>query len=423
MLISVATAVELKRIYGMPDWDLVLTNARIATMREDAPDYGVVGESAALAINDGRIVWVGELSELPDHKAKETRSLDGRWITPALIDCHTHIVFGGDRSAEFEQRLRGATYEEVARAGGGIMSTVRATREASADELFAAALTRVEALAHEGVATVEVKSGYGLDHETEIRLLEVARRLGEESAVDIRTTLLAAHTVPPEFADNADDYIDLICDELLPEVAERKLADAVDAYCESIAFSAPQIAKIFSEAAKHSLPVKLHADQLSDGGGAELAAYFGALSADHLEYTSQKGVKALFEGGSVAVLLPGAFLTLGETKVPPIDDLRSNSVPIAVATDCNPGTSPICSLRTAMMLASRLFKLTPEECLAGTTRNAARALGLLDDRGTLEPGKRADLAVWDISHPRELAYWTGTPQLADLLIGGHTYAP
>jgi len=423
MLISVATAVELKRIYGMPDWDLVLTNARIATMREDAPDYGVVGESAALAINDGRIVWVGELSELPDHKAKETRSLDGRWITPALIDCHTHIVFGGDRSAEFEQRLRGATYEEIARAGGGIMSTVRATREASADELFTAALTRVEALAHEGVATVEVKSGYGLDHETEIRMLEVARKLGEESAVDIRTTLLAAHTVPPEFADDADDYIDLICDELLPEVAERKLADAVDAYCESIAFSAPQIAKLFGEAAKHDLPVKLHADQLSDGGGAELAAYFGALSADHLEYTSQKGVRSLSEGGSVAVLLPGAFLTLGETKVPPIDDLRSNSVPIAVATDCNPGTSPICSLRTAMMLASRLFRLTPEECLAGATRNAARALGLLDDRGTLEPGKRADLAVWDISHPRELAYWTGTPQLADLLIGGHTYAP
>jgi imidazolonepropionase len=423
MLISVATAVELKRIYGMPDWDLLLTNARIATMREDVPDYGVVGKSAALAINDGRIIWVGELSELPNHKAKETRSLDGRWITPALIDCHTHIVFGGDRSAEFEQRLRGATYEEIARAGGGIMSTVRATREASADELFTAALTRVEALASEGVATIEVKSGYGLNHETEIRMLEVARRLGDESAVDIRTTLLAAHTVPPEFADDADDYIDLICDKLLPEVAERKLADAVDAYCESIAFSAPQIAKIFSEAAKHSLPVKLHADQLSDGGGAELAAYFGALSADHLEYTSQKGVRSLSESGSVAVLLPGAFLTLGETKVPPIDDLRSNSVPIAVATDCNPGTSPICSLRTAMMLASRLFRLTPEECLAGATRNAARALGLLDDRGTLEPGKRADLAIWDISHPRELAYWTGTPQLADLLIGGHTYAP
>ena len=423
MLISVATAVELKRIYGMPDWDLLLTNARIATMRDDAPDYGVVGESAALATNDGRIVWVGEQSELPNHEAKETRSLDGRWITPALIDCHTHIVFGGDRSAEFEQRLRGATYEEIARAGGGIMSTVRATRESSADELFTAALTRVEALASEGVATVEVKSGYGLDRETEIRMLEVARRLGKESAVDIRATLLAAHTVPPEFEGNADEYIGLICDELLPEVAERKLADAVDAYCESIAFSAPQIAKLFGEAAKHDLPVKLHADQLSDGGGAQLAARFGALSADHLEYTSRKGVKALFEGGSVAVLLPGAFLTLGETQLPPIDDLRSNGVPIAVATDCNPGTSPICSLRTAMMLASRLFKLTPEECLAGTTRNAARALGLLNDRGTLEAGKRADLAVWDISHPRELAYWTGTPQLVDLLIGGHTYAP
>ena len=423
MIILVATAVEPKRIYRMPDWDLLLTNARIATMQDGEPDYGVVGDSAALAINDGRIVWVGEQSELPHHKVKESRSLEGRWITPALIDCHTHIVFGGDRAAEFEQRLRGASYEEIARAGGGIMSTVKATRAASADELFTAALTRVQALAREGVATVEVKSGYGLDRDTEIRMLEVARRLGQESAVDIRTTLLAAHTVPPEFANHADDYIDMICDELLPEVAKHKLADAVDGYCESIAFSAPQIAKLFGAAAKLGLPVKLHADQLSDGGGAELAADFGALSADHLEYTSQTGVKALFESGSVAVLLPGAFLTLGETQLPPIDELRSNGVPIAVATDCNPGTSPICSLRTAMMLASRLFRLTPEECLAGTTRNAARALGLLHDRGTLEPGKRADLAVWDISHPRELAYWTGTPQLADLMIGGHTYAP
>ncbi len=423
MIILVATTVEPTWINGMPDWDLLLTNARIATMRDGAPDYGVVGESAALAINDGRIVWIGEQSELGNHKVKESRSLDGRWITPALIDCHTHIVFGGDRAAEFEQRLRGATYEEIARAGGGIMSTVRATRDASADELFSAAMMRVQSLAREGVATVEVKSGYGLDRDTEIRMLEVARRLGQESAVDIRTTLLAAHTVPPEFANNADAYIDLICDELLPEVAQRKLADAVDGYCESIAFSGPQIAKLFAAAAKHDLPVKLHADQLSDSGGAGLAAYFGALSADHLEYTSQKGVKALFDSGSVAVLLPGAFLTLGETQLPPIDDLRSTGVPIAVASDCNPGTSPICSLRTAMMLASRLFRLTPEECLAGTTRNAARALGLLDDRGTLEPGKRADLAVWDISHPRELAYWTGTPQLAGLMIGGHTYVP
>jgi imidazolonepropionase len=420
MLISVATAVGPMRKNRMFDWDLLLTDARIATMREGAPDYGVVGESAAIAINAGRIAWIGEQSELPKHEARQSRALDGRWITPALIDCHTHIVFGGDRSAEFEQRLRGATYEEIALAGGGIMSTVRATRDASADELFTAALPRLNALAGEGVATIEIKSGYGLDCDTEIRMLEVARRLGEESAVDVRTTLLAAHAVPPEFANNADDYIDLICDELLPKVAERKLADAVDAYCESIAFSAPQISKLFGKARKLGLPVKLHADQLSDGGGAELAACFGALSADHLEYTSQKGVRALSEAGSVAVLLPGAYLTLGETQLPPIDALRSNGVPIAIATDCNPGTSPICSLRTAMMLASRLFRLAPEECLAGTTRHAARALGLQDDRGTLEIGKRADIAIWDISHPRELAYWTGTPQLAEMMTGGHT---
>ena len=404
----------------MPDWDLLLTDARIATMRDGVPDYGVVAKAAAIAIEAGRIAWVGEQSELPDGEAKEKRSLHGRWITPALVDCHTHIVFGGDRSAEFEQRLQGATYEEIALAGGGIMSTVKATRDASDDDLFTTALTRVQALQSEGVATVEIKSGYGLDCDTEIRMLEVTRRLGEESAVDVRTTLLAAHTVPPEFADKADDYIDLICDELLPQVVDRNLADAVDAYCESIAFSGPQIAKLFSAAAKLGLPVKLHADQLSDGGGAELAAYFSALSADHLEYTSQKGVRALSEGGSVAVLLPGAYLTLGETQLPPIGNLRSSGVPIAIATDCNPGTSPICSLRTAMMLASRLFRLTPEECLAGVTRNAARALGLQEDRGTLEAGKRADLAVWDISHPRELAYWTGTPQLAELIIGGQT---
>ena len=407
----------------MPDWDLLLTEARIATMRDGAPDYGVVPESAAMAIHEGKIVWIGETSDLPTHKTTQHRSLGGRWITPALIDCHTHLVFGGDRAAEFEQRLQGASYQDIARAGGGIMSTVRATREASADELFDAALPRLNALASEGVATVEIKSGYGLDIDTEIRMLEVARQLGAETAVDVRTTLLAAHTVPPEYKDDADGYIQQICDGLLPEVARRKLADAVDGYCESIAFSGPQIAKLFGAATKLGLPVKLHADQLSNGGGAELAAYFKALSADHLEYTSEKGVRALSAAGSVAVLLPGAFLTLGETQLPPIDELRTNDVPIAIATDCNPGTSPICSLRTAMMLAARLFRLTPEECLAGATRNAARALGLQDDRGTLEVGKRADIAVWDISHPRELAYWTGTPQLAETITGGHTTQP
>ncbi len=404
----------------MSEWDLLLTNARIATMQDGEADYGIVDGSAAMAIRDGRIVWVGPESDLPEHHTTEQRSMAGRWITPALIDCHTHLIFGGDRAAEFEQRLRGVSYEDIARAGGGIMSTVRATRDASADELFEAALPRVNALASEGVGTVEIKSGYGLDRATEIRMLEVARRLGATSTIDIRTTLLAAHTVPPEFDGDADGYIEMICEKLLPEVAERELADAVDAYCESIAFSGPQVARLFAAATALGLPVKLHADQLSDGGGAELAAYFNALSADHLEYASPKGVRALSEAGSVAVLLPGAFLTLGETQLPPIEAMRANGMAIAIATDCNPGTSPICSLRTTMMLASRLFRLTPEECLAGATRNAARALGLQDDRGTLEPGKRADVAVWDISHPRELAYWTGTPQLAEMILGGQT---
>lgn len=407
----------------MPDWDLLLTDVRIATMCESTAPYGVASAADAIAISDGRIAWIGEQTTLQGKTASVQRSLDGRWITPALIDCHTHLVFSGDRASEFEQRLQGASYEEIARAGGGIMSTVRATRDATSEELFDLALPRVSALADEGVATLEIKSGYGLELDTEIRMLEVARRLGEETAVDIRTTLLAAHTVPPEFVGEADRYIDMICNEMLPQVAERNLADAVDAYCESIAFSGPQVAKLFAAAKQHGLPVKLHADQLSDCGGAELAAHFAALSADHLEYTSPAGVQALAAAQSVAVLLPGAFLTLGETQLPPIDALRSSGVAIAIATDCNPGTSPICSLRTAMMLACRLFQLTPEECLAGATRNAARALGLDEDRGTLEIGKRADIAVWNISHPRELAYWVGTPQLAELLTGRHTTRP
>jgi len=411
----------------MADWDLLLTDARIATMRADASDYGVIRDGT-IAVADGVIAWIGPEAERPAGRAGETRSLEGRWATPALIDCHTHLVFAGDRAEEFEQRLKGASYEEIANAGGGILSTVRATRESSADQLFDAALPRVQALQAEGVATVEIKSGYGLDVDNEIKMLEVARKLGEASAIDVQATLLAAHTVPPEFTGAADDYINYICEELLPEVAERGLAVAVDAYCESIAFSAPQVAQVFRKAKELGLPVKLHADQLSDGGGAELAAYFGAQSADHLEYTSTAGVQAMVKSDAVAVLLPGAFLTLGDTQLPPIDELRSSGVPIAIASDCNPGTSPICSLRNAMMLASRLFRLTPEECLAGTTREAARALGLGDDRGTLEAGKRADIAIWDINHPRELAYWIGTPQLADLLLadnieGGHTTRP
>lgn len=401
-------------------WDLLLTDARVATMRNAAPDYGVVDGTGTIAVKDGKIAWIGAASELPAGKALEQRSLDGRWITPALIDCHTHLIFAGDRAEEFERRLLGASYEDIAKSGGGIMSTVRATRTASAAELLAAALPRINALASEGVATVEIKSGYGLDVATEIKMLEVARQLGQESNVNIRTTLLAAHTVPPEFENDADAYIGLICDDLLPQVVAGQLADAVDAYCESIAFDASQVARLFQKATELGLPVKLHADQLSDGGGAELAARFNALSADHLEYSSLAGIEAMAGSGAVAVLLPGAFLTLGETRLPPVAKLRAAGVPIAIASDCNPGTSPICSLRTAMMLACRLFRLTPEECLAGATREAARALGLADDRGTLEIGKRADLAIWEIGHPRELAYWTGTPQLAELIADGHT---
>ncbi len=403
----------------MADWDLLLRDARLATMCDGESDYGIV-EDAALAIADGSIAWLGAQRDLPEATAVESRSLHGRWVTPALIDCHTHAIFGGDRGAEFEQRQQGVSYEQIAAAGGGILSTVMATREASADTLYESALQRLHALAAEGVATIEIKSGYGLDVDTELKMLAVARKLGEKSKLSVRTTLLAAHTVPPEFIDNADGYIDLICDELLPQVVERNLADAVDAYCERIAFSATQIAKLFSRAREFGLPVKLHADQLSDGGGAELAAQFKALSADHLEYTSVAGVNALANAGTVAVLLPGAFLTLKETQAPPVDALRQAGVPIALATDCNPGTSPLSSLQTAMALGSRLFDLTPEECLAGVTREAARALGLAADRGTLEHGKRADIAIWDFDHPRDLAYWLGRHRPADLLVAGST---
>jgi len=401
----------------MADWDLLLTDVRIATLRGDASDYGVI-EDGALAIADGNIAWLGPLSERPENDARETRSLDNRWITPALIDCHTHLIFGGNRAAEYEQRLAGVSYEQIAAQGGGILSTVNATRAAGVDELHESALHRVRQLAASGVATVEIKSGYGLDVTNELKMLAIARDLGENSGLSIQTTLLAAHTIPPEFSGKADDYISLICEEMLPKVADRKLADAVDAYCESIAFDAPQIAKLFRAATDAGLRVKLHADQLSDGGGAELAAHFDALSADHREYTSAAGVQAMAKAGTTAVLLPGAFLTLAETQKPPIDTLRADGVPIALATDCNPGTSPLCSIPYAMALGSRLFGLTPEECLAGVTREAARALGLEKDRGTLEPGKRADIAIWNIDHPRDLIYWMGVNPLSELLVGG-----
>ena len=402
----------------MDRWELLLTDARIATMRAGVPDpYGAI-EDGALAVRDGEIAWVGPGADLPSHRAEEVRSLEGRWITPALIDCHTHLVFGGDRGTEFEARLGGASYEELAAAGGGIMATVRATRAAPAEDLFRSALARLEAMAGAGAATVEIKSGYGLDLETELRMLQVARRLGRASGLTVRASLLAAHAVPPEFEGRPDDYLAFVGDELLPRALGEGLVDAVDGYCETVAFSAAQLAGLFERARELGLPVKLHADQLSDGGGAALAARFGALSADHLEYTPEAGIEALAGAGTVAVLLPGAFLTLGQSRRPPVGALRRHGVPVAVATDCNPGTSPLASLPEAMALASRLFGLTPEECLAGVTRHAARALGLEHDRGTLEERKRADIAIWDIGHPRDLTYWLGRRHLAGLLVAG-----
>jgi imidazolonepropionase len=401
----------------MPSWDLLLTNARIATMRQGEVAYGAV-EDGAVGIVDGKIAWVGSELDLPSGISCKRIHLNGRWVTPALIDCHTHLVFAGDRAEEFEQRLGGASYEEIAKAGGGVLSTVSATRAAGPDELARSAAVRLHTLSREGVATVEIKSGYGLDIDNELKMLRVARSLAGSSGISISTTFLGAHALPREFDGQADRYIRLLCDETLPRAADAGLVDAVDGYCEYIAFSGKQIATLFEEAEKLKLPVKLHADQFSDCGGAELAARFHALSADHLEYTSEIGVKALARAGSVAVLLPGAYLTLRETQRPPVEALRKYGVPIAVATDCNPGTSPVCSLRAAMSLATALFGLTPEECLAGVTREAARALGLEHDRGTLETGKRADIAVWDIGHPRELTYWLGLNELSDLFIGG-----
>jgi imidazolonepropionase len=400
----------------MNDWDTLLTDVHVATMQPDGAPYGAIPD-AAIALRDGGIAWVGPQAALPAGSAKEARSLDGRWATPALVDCHTHLVFGGNRAAEHEQRLEGASYEEIARAGGGILSTVRATRSASDHELEAQSARRLLALKKDGVGTIEIKSGYGLDLETELRMLRTARALGERFGVTVRTSFLGAHTVPPEFRGRADAYIEHLCDVILPAAVERNLVDAVDAFCEGIAFTPEQLGKLFERASSMGLPVKLHADQLSDSGGAELAARFGALSADHLEYATEKGLRALAAAGTVAVLLPGAYLVLNETRKPPVNALRSCNVPIAIASDCNPGTSPVCSLRAAMVLAVSLFRLTPEECLAGVTREAARALGLTD-RGILQAGKRADIAIWNIGHPRELSYWLGLDALDALLING-----
>ncbi|RUW30009.1 MAG: imidazolonepropionase [Mesorhizobium sp.] len=383
-------------------------NARLATLAEGAAGLGIV-EKGAVAARDGLIVYAGAEADMPAGLGRGADTVDcaGRWITPGLIDCHTHLVYAGNRANEFEMRLAGATYEEVARAGGGIVSSVKSLRAASEDELVAETLPRLDALLAEGVTTVEVKSGYGLDLDNEKKSLRAARRLDGERKVTIRTTCLAAHALPPEAKGDKDAFIDLVAGTILPAVAAEKLADAVDGFCEGIAFSPEQIARVFDEAKALDLPVKLHADQLSNLHGAALAARYGALSADHLEYTDEAGAAAMAEAGTVATILPGAYYFIRETKKPPVDLFRRRGVRMAVATDSNPGTSPLTSLLLTMNMAATLFGMTVDECLAGVTREAARALGLLDKTGTLEAGKSADLAIWDIERPAELVYRVG----------------
>ncbi len=381
--------------------DAVFLNANLATMREGA-GYGAI-KDAAIATTGARISWIGPRSEWRG-EAREEHDARGAWITPGLIDCHTHLVYAGDRAHEFEQRLKGATYEEIARSGGGILSTVRATRSATEDELFNLAERRLRHWRAEGATVIEIKSGYGLDRDTELRMLRAARRL---SGLTVKTTFLGAHALPEEYKGRADEYIEFVCEDVLAAATREKLVDAVDAFCERIAFTPKQTRRVFEKAEALGLPVKLHADQLSDLGGAALAARHQALSADHIEFSSEDGIAAMKGAGTVAVLLPGAFYFLKEKQLPPIDALRRHGVPIALATDHNPGSSPLSSPLLVLNMACTLFRLTPEEALAGMTRNAARALGLQASHGTLEPGKQADLAFWEIGSPAELAYAIG----------------
>lgn len=395
---------------------MLLINATLATM-DGAPAYGLVDEGA-VAVRAGRIAWAGPASDLPgEFKLDESLDLKGRLVTPALIDCHTHVVHGGNRAREFEMRLEGASYEEVARAGGGIVSTVAATRAATQDQLVTDALTRVDAMIAEGVTTIEIKSGYGLDIENELKMLRAAKTVAEKRPVRVRTSFLGAHAVPAEYKGRPDAYIDEVCIQALEVAHAEGLIDAVDGFCEGIAFSAEQIARVFDKAKSLGIAIKLHAEQLSNLGGAKLAASYGALSADHLEYATAEDAAAMAKAGSVAVILPGAFYTLRETVAPPIEAFREAGVPMAVATDCNPGSSPMSSLLLSMNMACTLFRMTPEEALAGITCHAARALGL-DDAGRIKPGLRADLAIWDVEHPAELAYRIGFNPLWKRIFGG-----
>jgi imidazolonepropionase len=398
----------------------VWRKARLATLNPELPGLGTIEIGAIVSVGD-RIAFVGPENDLPRDLvagADEVVDLDGRWVTPGLVDCHTHLVHAGNRAAEFEKRLMGVSYEEISRSGGGIVSSVRALRAASEDELVVQTLPRLDALIAEGVTTVEVKSGYGLDLTSELKSLRAARRLAGERTINVETTFLGAHALPPEANDVKTAYIDTIVSQMIPAVVSEHLADAVDGFCEGIGFSPEEITRVFTAARAHGLPVKLHADQLSNLGGAALAARFGALSADHLEYTDEAGARAMSESGTVAVLLPGAFYFIHETKKPPVESFRTYGVPIAIATDANPGTSPLLSPLLTMNMAATLFGLTVVECIAGFTREAARALGKSSEIGTLEVGKRADFAIWNIDQPVELVYWMGLNPLHTRVFGG-----
>ncbi|HVV34791.1 MAG TPA: imidazolonepropionase [Vitreimonas sp.] len=392
-------------------------DCNIATMTPGGAPYGAI-QQGAIGVKDKRIAFVGRRADLKDESARDVHRCDGGWITPGLIDCHTHLVFGGDRAREFEMRLEGKSYEDVARAGGGIVSTIAATRAASREDLIDSAASRLAGMTREGLTTVEIKSGYGGDLETELKQLEAAGALAERATVRVRRTFLGLHALPPEFKDDRAAYVQLVADVMIPAIAAQGAADAFDAFCEGIGFTAEEVDLVFAAAREAGLDVKLHAEQLSNQQGAALAARYQALSADHLEYLDDAGVAAMAKAGTVAVLLPGAFYFLRETKLPPIDKLRAAGVHMAVAGDCNPGTSPMTSPLMALNMACTLFRLTPEEALAGMTREAARALGLHDEIGTLEVGKAADLAIWNIKHPAELSYWLGAPLLRQRVFGG-----
>jgi imidazolonepropionase len=396
--------------------DCLYVDARIATMDPvRASSYGAL-DHGAVGVSNGRIAYIGPAANAP--AAKERATLNGRWLTPALIDCHTHLVFGGNRAAEFEMRQNGASYEEIAKAGGGILSSVNATRGASLEDLVESGVSRALMLKKSGVVTIEIKSGYGLTSGDEEKMLIAAGEIARAAGMRVKRSLLALHALPPEYKNDRSGYVRLVCEEMIPSVAKRRLADAVDAYCEGIGFTCDEVRAVFTAANKAGLRVKLHAEQLSNMNGAALAAEFGALSADHLEHVDEVGVAAMANAGMVAVLLPGAFYALGETKEPPVDLFRKHGVAMAVATDLNPGTSPVLSAPLMLNMAATLFGLTPEESLAGMTRNAAKALGLDGECGMIKEGLAADFAVWNIDHPAELSYWIAHPGPESLVIGG-----